>query len=292
MTFFVKKIDFFFFGYCRCQQVSIFLTYKSIKLTVMHHLSSNLKYLRAARKLSQQELADLLEVGRTAIANYESGIANPGHKTLLALVNIFGISLDELLYQDLQETGINRKEFQPVVVTVDKSGQENIVLVDTKAAAGYPTRYLEPEYYKELPAFQLPGADYRNGTFRCFEVEGDSMNDTLQSGDYVIGRFCDNHYKDVREGYVHVVVTGDQVLVKRVINKAEQESKLILLSDNDVYPPIEAGLDEVKEIWQVKSKLSSYLPVKRNDLDRLIGDLTSEIRMLKQRVDDMQRGEA
>ncbi len=59
-----------------------------------------------------------------------------------------------------------------------------------------------------------------------------------------------------------------------------------------MYPPIEAELDEVKEIWRVKSKLSTYLPVKRNDLDRLIGDLTSELRMLKQRVDDLQRGEA
>lgn len=256
----------------------------------MNYLSTNLKHLRAARKLSQQDLADMLHVGRTAITNYESGIANPGHKTLLALVSIFEVSLDELLYQDLSSKGWSRKEYQPVVVTVDNSGQENIVLVNTKAAAGYPTRYLEPEYYKELPAFQLPGADYRNGTFRCFEVEGDSMNDTLQSGDYVIGRFCDNHYKDVKEGYVHVVVTGEQVLVKRIINRAEQENKLILLSDNEVYPPISADLDEVKEIWQVKSKLSSYLPVRRNDLDRLIGDLTTEIRMLKKRVDDMGRG--
>ena len=258
----------------------------------MNYLSTNLKHLRAARKLSQQELADLLLVGRTAIANYESGIANPGHKTLLALVGIFDVSLYELLYQDLSQQTGPRRDYQPVVVTVDSSGKENIVLVNTKAAAGYPTRYLEPEYYKELPAFQLPGADYRNGTFRCFEVEGDSMTDTLQSGDFVIGRFCDNHYKDVQEGYVHVVVTGEQVLVKRVINRAEKEGKLILLSDNEVYPPIEAGLDDVKEIWRVKSKLSSYLPVKRNDLDNLIGDLTTELRLLKKRVDELSGGQA
>jgi len=255
----------------------------------MSYLSTNLKYLRAGRKLSQQELAELLDVGRTAIANYESGIANPGHKTLLELVKIFDVSLDELLYNNLSEKTDKKPNYQPVVVTVDPAGQENIVLVNTKAAAGYPTRHLEPEYYKELPAFQLPGADYRNGTFRCFEVEGDSMNDTLQSGDFVIGRFCDNHYKDIQEGYVHVVVTGDQVLVKRVLNRAEKDGKLLLLSDNEIYPPLETELDEVKEIWRVKSKLSTYLPVKRNDLDRLIGDLTSEIRMLKQRVDNIQR---
>lgn len=31
--------------------------------------------------------------------------------------------------------------YRPIVITVDEQGQENIVMVDTKAAAGYPTRY-------------------------------------------------------------------------------------------------------------------------------------------------------
>ena len=80
--------------------------------------------------------------------------------------------------------------YRPIVVTVDEAGEENIVMVDTKAAAGYPTRFLEPEYYKELPAFKLPGSDYRNGTFRCFQVEGDSMTDSLQNGDFVVADFA------------------------------------------------------------------------------------------------------
>ena len=49
----------------------------------MSTLSSNLKFLRKQRNMSQQQLADELSVGRTAIANIEADIANPGHKTLL-----------------------------------------------------------------------------------------------------------------------------------------------------------------------------------------------------------------
>lgn len=261
----------------------------------MSNIASNLRHLRGERKLSQQELADMIGIGRTTIANIESNLANPGHKTLLEIAKVFNVTIDELLHADLtkriliQEKPAQNVAFRPVVVTVDELGQENIVLVDTKAAAGYPTRYLEPEYYRELPAFKLPGSDYRNGTFRCFQVDGDSMQDTIQHGDFVVGRFCDNHFKDVRDGYIHVVVTNDNVLVKRIISRAESEHKLYLISDNDAYPEIVVDIDDVREIWFVKSKISSYMPVKKNDLDKVIGDLTMQVHLLKSRIDQLEK---
>jgi len=260
----------------------------------MSFLGENLRYLRGERKMSQQELADMIGIGRTTIANIESSIANPGHNTLLQLVRVFDVGLDDLLHTDLSKRPKTADRgggfiYRPVIVTVDEQGTENIVMVDTKAAAGYPTRYLEPEFYRELPAFKLPGSDYRNGTFRCFQVEGDSMQDTIQHGDFVIGRFCDNHFRDVRDGYIHVVVTNDNVLVKRVISRAESDNKLVLISDNDVYPEIVVDIDDIREIWFVKSKLSSYMPVRKNDLDKVIGDLTTQVHMLKSRLDQMER---
>jgi transcriptional regulator with XRE-family HTH domain len=264
----------------------------------MNYLSSNLKHLRSLRKMNQEELASVISVGRTTVANYEAGLSNPSHKTLSEIVKIFDISLDSLLHTDLTKQDVFATKgndtpaamvgYRPFVITVDEAGDENIVMVDTKAAAGYPTRYLEPEFYKEMAAFKLPGSDYRNGTFRCFQVEGDSMTDTLQTGDYVIARFCDNHFRDIREGYVHVIVTTDQVLVKRIINKAETTHKLMLLSDNDAYPHIEVDIDEVKEIWYVKSKLSNYMPVKKKDLENVIGDLTMQLNILKGRLDKLE----
>lgn len=266
-----------------------------MKKTDMHHLPGNVKHLRTIRKLSQQELAELLGLGRTTVANIELGLANPGYKTLLELVKIFDVSADALLHSDLRKGGEPARKagentgYRPLVVTVDEAGEDNIALVDTRAAAGYPTRSVEPEYYRELPAFKLPGSDYRNGTFRCFQVEGDSMTDTLQTGDYVIARFCDNHFRDVREGYIHVVVTGDNVLVKRLINRAETEHCLILISDNNAYPEVRVDIDDIREIWYVKSKLSTYMPVKKHDLEKIIGDLTMQVELLKKRLDEVER---
>ncbi len=39
----------------------------------------------------------------------------------------------------------------------------------------------------------------------------------------------------------------------------------------------------------MKSKISSYMPVKKNDLDKVIGDLTMQLHMLKSRLDQLER---
>ena len=107
----------------------------------MSLIASNLKHLRNTRKISQQELADMMGIGRTTIANIESNLANPGHKTLLEIVKIFDVTVDDLLNNDLSSliTPIAESiekgkiiSYRPVVVTVDSSGDENIVLVGMK----------------------------------------------------------------------------------------------------------------------------------------------------------------
>ncbi|MBK9455023.1 MAG: helix-turn-helix transcriptional regulator [Bacteroidetes bacterium] len=44
-------------------------------------IGSNLRHLRNERKLSQQELADLVGIGRTTIANIEANLANPVYQS-------------------------------------------------------------------------------------------------------------------------------------------------------------------------------------------------------------------
>ncbi|MFZ5988392.1 MAG: response regulator [Bacillota bacterium] len=59
--------------------------------------SSRLRGLRKKFSISQEELAQYLNVGRTAIANYESGLTMPSVEILDKLANYFGVSTDYLL---------------------------------------------------------------------------------------------------------------------------------------------------------------------------------------------------
>lgn len=58
---------------------------------------TNLRELRTAKGLTQQQLGETFHVSRTAISNYETGKIEPSIKMLLEISKYFGISVDQLL---------------------------------------------------------------------------------------------------------------------------------------------------------------------------------------------------
>lgn len=60
-------------------------------------LSDRLQELRKTHSLSQEQLAEKLDVSRQAISKWESGQANPDINNLLKLSNIYEVSTDYIL---------------------------------------------------------------------------------------------------------------------------------------------------------------------------------------------------
>ena len=63
----------------------------------MTNLAARLAELRKAHRLSQEDLAVQVHVSRQAVSKWETGQASPDTKTLIALAEVYGISLDELV---------------------------------------------------------------------------------------------------------------------------------------------------------------------------------------------------
>lgn len=59
-----------------------------------------LKAARAAKDLSQQELADLVDVSRQTINAIEKGNYNPTIRLCIAICRALGKTLDELFWED------------------------------------------------------------------------------------------------------------------------------------------------------------------------------------------------
>ncbi len=57
----------------------------------------HLKELRAAKKMSQQDVANYLGITRQAYSNYENGNRDPDNETLLKLAEFFDVTVDTLL---------------------------------------------------------------------------------------------------------------------------------------------------------------------------------------------------
>ena len=59
--------------------------------------AERLKALRRQLKLTQQQVADILQLERSTYAFYETGKTTPGLETLQGLARVFGVPVDDLL---------------------------------------------------------------------------------------------------------------------------------------------------------------------------------------------------
>ena len=65
------------------------------------YLHLNIKELRKKKRLTQEELSDILEVKKATISTYERGVSNPSFDVLLKIRALFEVSLDDLIYTNL-----------------------------------------------------------------------------------------------------------------------------------------------------------------------------------------------
>jgi hypothetical protein len=176
---------------------------------------------------------------------------------------------------------------------------EKILYVPTAAHAGYTEQFLDPVFMEDLISFSLPDYKFQHGTYRCFDVVGDSMEPSLYAGDKVVCSFMDsnNFYSSVRNNLVYVVVLEGAIVVKRVINKIKEQKTLLLISDNNYFKPYEVPIEEVKEIWHVDVKISPFLPSPNNirnafheemdDMKRTIDVQSKSIQLLNTTVEKL-----
>ena len=262
-----------------------------------HFLAQNIKHLRHEKGWTQGDLADRLNIKRSRIGAYEEGRAEPKILDLQMIATLFGVSLDALVGQDLGEQDVEAlankasgKNLRLLSVVVDKEGDEQVVVVPVKARAGYLSHYEDIDSYGELPTFQLPLPEvYTDETHRVFQIEGDSML-PMPPGSYVLTRYVEN-WQDLKTGRTYVVVSKSEGIVyKRITNKIEHEYKLILHSDNKIYPDIDLEVDDIMEVWEAVGFISFQLPdPMQNELtvDQLahaVIQLQSEVNKIKSSI--------
>lgn len=172
---------------------------------------------------------------------------------------------------------------EPIVITVDNHGSENILMVNSRAFAGYTTSMQEPEYLKKLPAFGLPLPEFKNATLRAFQASGQSMEPTIWNGDWLIGQWVEDWPFNIKDGYIYIVVTNETILVKRLLNRISQD-KVIIQSDNESFATDILRPEEIQQLWYVKGKLSLQLPNTKYDAVRRISALEADIEIMKRQL--------
>ncbi|PVW17446.1 LexA family transcriptional regulator [Marixanthomonas spongiae] len=213
------------------------------------------KKVREEQNHTQHSFADLLGIGTTT-ADIERGKTKISGKAVMELLYQFNINPLWLFGKSFnQYINLNSGDSSPKVITVDKQEQDTILLVNQKAAAGYPHNLQDVEWYDTLPAFNIPLPQYRNATYRGFQVEGDSMLPNIRPKEWVLGKAVPS-ISEASNSRIYIVVLRDSVLVKKLQKVANTPNKVRLVSLNAEYLPIEVAIKDIQELWQVNSKLT------------------------------------
>lgn len=150
--------------------------------------------------------------------------------------------------------------FKTITIVTDRDQNERIVHVPMPAQAGYADGFNNLEMIRDLPSYTLPDITYQTGTYRSFDVKGDSMHPTIEEQEILICSYLEPTLWEsaIRDHHVYVIVTHNDVVVKRVINKLRRHKHLELHSDNEAFNMYRVNGNEIREIWFVKSKISKF----------------------------------
>ena len=84
-------------------------------------LSEKLYTLRRKSGLSQEQLAEQLNVSRQAISKWEAGQSIPESDKLLSISNYFHVSLDYLMKEETQDTISEKEQINTSLQTGDRT---------------------------------------------------------------------------------------------------------------------------------------------------------------------------
>lgn len=214
----------------------------------------NLLFLRQKKGYSQETMAKELGYTRSMYKEYEYG-KQPDVAFLIKMSHYFQLTINDLLEKDLELANINshiesldlNHGLRILTVTVDEKKKENIEFVPIKAKAGYLAGHSDPQFMVSLKKFSFPLPTI--GTFRAFEIEGDSMP-PHKNGTIVIGKYLDS-WNEIKNLNTYIVLTKDEGIVyKRVINKIKEKGHIVLMSDNPIYQPYTQKTETILEVWE------------------------------------------
>ncbi len=78
-------------------------------------LGKKLKELRKSFCMTQDQIAELLQMSRTSFSKYENGAANPPLAVMRKLAKIYGVSIEYLIHDDITSIELNeaKTDHQP-----------------------------------------------------------------------------------------------------------------------------------------------------------------------------------
>jgi transcriptional regulator with XRE-family HTH domain len=196
--------------------------------------SEEIKRIRKENNLSQKDLADITGVSIPAVKSWEQNKRNISQSAI-----------------KLIETFLANKSTVKYIAPYLGEDLVNVEYVPAKAYASFIESMYSVEYDLETYGVRPEeGEDLTNGKYMVFDIEGDSMYPTIQSGSKILcEKICEGNW-EYAKGVV-VIVYGKTLTVKRILkNNLYINNILTLKADNPTYGEIDIEKCEIRGVWR------------------------------------------
>lgn len=206
----------------------------------MSDLSTRLKELRKSYGLSQQELANRLDISKSSVNMYERGERTPPIDGLETIADFFNVDIEYLV----GKSDIPNRAIHIAQLNTSNSVFDNIFPIELtkipmlgEIACGKPI-YADEDRESYVLAGTSIKADF------CLKCKGDSMiNARIYDGDIVFIR----EQPLVENGEIAAVIIGDEATLKRWYYYPEKQ-KLVLSPENTKYEPLVYVGEELQDV--------------------------------------------
>ncbi len=232
-------------------------------------MAYNLRGIRELYNLTQGELAVILDLTREMVNKMEKDRIRQSKSTQLKVKMFLEAKKSEESSQDISFLGKAASQPNRVLLPYMEQRREQkkehaplmVPLIGIKAQAGYVKGFEQTDYMDSLEKYSLPpGVNPTGALWSYFEVDGDSMEPTLYAGDILLASMLPyEDWDDIKNFCMYVILTHEQLMVKRVFRKSAD--MWVLLSDNDeLYPQVLMPVAKIKQVWTFRRHIRSRVP--------------------------------
>jgi transcriptional regulator with XRE-family HTH domain len=241
----------------------------------MIHNGLNIKRVAIEKKIGGSELARRLNQTPQSV-NSLFRTKSINQEKLISVAEALGVDI-QLLMVDSDNNRSNGTDLGPLYGDFEthttKSGNEysivsdgnhrlTVKFVEQRAYAGYLAGWSDPVFIDTLPSTIITVKKFHTGTYRVFEVSGDSMDYNgkyaIQDGDSVIAHKVD---RDLWKSKLHirtwrewVIVHDEGIIIKHIVHHDVENCIVTCRSyneDKDIYADFDLNLDDVYELYNV-----------------------------------------
>lgn len=212
-------------------------------------IGSRIKEARLLQKLTQEELANKLDVTKGAIANYENEVSTPKIEIMFKLMNVLKCDAN-YFYQDIMNTSVHdfttsyfEQELIKKYRSLDSYGKKNVNnIVNNEyercnkveeeytpyitrthfsigASAGNGETLIDDMYKSEIT---MPATKLNESADFVVDVKGNSMNPTFENGQKVLVKKQDS----IDVGEIGIFIINNESFIKELgINELISHNK-------------------------------------------------------------------